>query len=75
MPQSYGMWLVKGSSRVLRDGSWGWVQQFATMAQGALMPLNPFQIPGRNDHERVVVPADERLEEVASRRRVLPVVV
>jgi hypothetical protein len=40
------MWLETGSSRVLRDGSWGWVQQFATMAWGALIPLKPFQTPG-----------------------------
>ena len=44
--QSYGMSLSCGSRRVVRVGSWGWVQQLATIANGWLMPLKPVQISG-----------------------------
>ena len=35
-----------GSRRVVRLGSWGCVQQLATIANGRLMPLKPVQTPG-----------------------------
>ena len=44
--QSYGISLSNGSRRVVRAGSCGCVAQFAMIANGRLMPLNPVQIPG-----------------------------
>ena len=70
------MSLSNGSSRVVRLGSCGCVQQFATIAKGSLSPFRPVQIPGGDrDHERVVVGPEEDLQHRSGRGRAIPIVV
>ncbi len=38
--------VIKGSIRFISPASWGSVEQFATIADSLLIPLNPVQMPG-----------------------------